>query len=342
MAYTVHIREFGKTIPVEHGQTILEAALAAGHNYPCGCRSGNCGTCKSMLVAGTVDLKPYAAFILPEEERASGKILACRALPRSDCEVAYEKPDEAVVHPQRRLACRVAMVEDMARDVRRVGLEVTGGGPFEFSAGQYASATFADLPARDFSMANRADEPLIEFHIRRIAGGEVSGYVFDRLQPGETVTLEGPFGVSYLRENHGGPIIAIAGSTGLAPLKAIAETALGLGMSQGIHLYFGVRDEQDLYMVEPLESLAAAHDNFTFIPVLSEPAGPTERRTGLVTDAVAQDFGDLEGCKAYIAGPPVMIEAAIEMLEGLDMSRDDCHADAFYTEAEKAALDAAS
>jgi NAD(P)H-flavin reductase len=56
----------------------------------------------------------------------------------------------------------------------------------------------------------------------------------------------------------------------------------------------------------------------------------------MVTDAVAEDRLDLDGAKAYIAGPPPMVEAAVELLAGLGMRRRDCHADAFHTEAEKA------
>ncbi len=54
--------------------------------------------------------------------------------------------------------------------------------------------------------------------------------------------------------------------------------------------------------------------------------------------AVAADFDDLDGCKAYLAGPPAMVEAAVAMLEMRDMRSEDIHADAFYTEADKAAL----
>jgi CDP-4-dehydro-6-deoxyglucose reductase/ferredoxin-NAD(P)+ reductase (naphthalene dioxygenase ferredoxin-specific) len=57
-----------------------------------------------------------------------------------------------------------------------------------------------------------------------------------------------------------------------------------------------------------------------------------------VHDAVAADFADFDGMKAYLAGPPVMVEAAAHMLEASGMRRSDIHADAFYTESEKVAL----
>jgi naphthalene 1,2-dioxygenase ferredoxin reductase component len=53
---------------------------------------------------------------------------------------------------------------------------------------------------------------------------------------------------------------------------------------------------------------------------------------------VLSDFTALDGVKAYLAGPPVMVETAVAALTDLGVRRQDCHADAFYTEAEKAAL----
>jgi len=101
-----------------------------------------------------------------------------------------------------------------------------------------------------------------------------------------------------------------------------------------------VRDERDLYLEEHFTALAVAHSNLRFTPVLSEPLLPTARRRGFVHDAVAVDLGDLDGAKAYIAGPPVMVEAATAMLMDRGMRRQDIHADAFYTEADKQALSA--
>ena len=341
MAYQVRIRQVDRPVVVEAGQTILEAALAQGVAYPHGCRSGNCGACKSRRYDGELELAPYSEYALNDTERGSGLILACRAVPWSDAEVGWLDTDELVVHPQRRLVCRVAGLEQATHDIRIVRLEIQSGGPFTFSAGQFAQVGFAGLPPRDYSMANRPDQPGLEFHIRQLGGGTASVYAATRLKPGDRVTVEGPFGTSYLRERHTGPILAIAGGSGLAPIKSIVETALASGMVQPIRLYFGVRDERDLYGEAALAGLAARHPNFRFTPVLSLPSGPTARRTGFVHDAVAADLGDTDGMKAYLAGPPPMVEAAAALLAARGVRREDIHADAFYTEAEKAALEAA-
>jgi CDP-4-dehydro-6-deoxyglucose reductase/ferredoxin-NAD(P)+ reductase (naphthalene dioxygenase ferredoxin-specific) len=340
MTYTIKIRQFDEPVVADIGQTILEAALKQGLDYPCGCRSGNCGACKSTLFSGEVEMSPYSEFALTEEEKAGGLILACRAVPWSDCEVAYLEPDEVAVHLQRKLVCSVIGLEDATHDIKIVRLRVDRGGPFGFSAGQYAQVTFPGQPPRDYSMANRPDEEVLEFHIRHVGGGRVSKFVAETLALGDTVEVEGPYGIAQLRENHTGPIVALAGGSGLAPVMSIIETALAKGMGQDMHLYFGVRDERDIYLEDHFRLLAANHPNLNFVPVLSEPSGSTSRRIGFLADVVRADFADLDGAKAYLAGPPVMVETCVAALEQLGVGRENCHADAFYTEAEKIALEA--
>ena len=236
----------------------------------------------------------------------------------------------------RRLDCRVAGIEDVARDVRVVLLDAAGR-RFPFRAGQYASLGFGDLPPRDYSMANPPHRAPLEFHVRRMGAEGVSDYVARALRPGQRVTVEGPYGDAWLRRDHAGPILAVAGGSGLAPIKSIVETAIRSGTTRAIHLYFGVRDEPDIYLEDHFQSLARAHPNVRFVPVLSDPAGPTGRRSGTVADAVAGDFEGFGGFKAYLAGPPAMVEAAEQVLSARGLDPGDIHADPFFLEAEKAA-----
>lgn len=338
MSFRVKVRQLAEPLTVVPGETILEAALAAGFDYPCGCQSGNCGACKSALLSGEVEMSPYSEFALTGEEKAAGLVLACRSVPWSDVEIAWLEADDIASHPLRRLACEVTGLEMMTHDIRRIRLKILSGGPFSFSAGQYAAVTFDGLPARDFSMASLPDEPTLEFHVRAVDGGAVSQHVRRGLKLGDKVRVEGPLGISFLREKHTGPILALAGGSGLAPIKAIVERALQLGSKQPIHLYLGVRDEPDLYLEEHFKALAARHPNLHFTPVLSEPKGSTARRTGFLADIVKQDFAEFDGGKAYLAGPPVMVESCVAALQAIGVRRVDCHADAFYTEADKAKL----
>ncbi|MBS0520477.1 MAG: 2Fe-2S iron-sulfur cluster binding domain-containing protein [Proteobacteria bacterium] len=335
MSFKVRIVPAGRTIDVPTGATILEAALDAGVAYPHGCQSGNCGACKSHLVKGEVTMEGYSEFALSDEEKDRGLILACRAVPWEDSEVAWLDEDDLIVHPRRLLACRVVGLDDATHDIKRVRLAIESGGPFDFSAGQFASVTFDGCAPRDYSMANTPGDPILEFHVRHTPGGTTSAYVADKLKVGDGVRVEGPFGTSYLREGHRGPIIAVAGGSGLAPIKSIVEQALAKGLPQHIYFYFGVRAERDLYLADHFAALARKHSNLHFTPVLSEEAGGLWR-SGLVHEAVAADFDDFDGCKAYLAGPPVMVEAATKLLEERGMRRIDIHADAFYTAAEMA------
>ena len=241
--------------------------------------------------------------------------------------------------PTTRMLGRITEITQATHDIRIVRLEPAQ--PFDFRAGQYAALGFGDLAPRDYSMASRPDEPTLEFHIRDMGVGP-SAYVARHLTVGETVTIDGPFGDGYLRTEHSGPILAIAGGSGLAPVKSIIETALSLGMRQPIRFYFGVREERDLYLEDHFLELAARHPNLSFTPVLSSAPAATDRRTGYVAECALADIPDLTGYKAYPAGPPVMVEAATRGLVARGLPLADIHADAFYTETDKARMAAAA
>lgn len=326
----VHLPQAGRTVEVEDGRTVLAAALDAGISYPHGCRSGRCGACKSRLVAGEVDLLPHTPFALSPPEKEAGLILACRAQPRTDATVAWlDQADEIADLPVGRFAGEIVSAEDATHDIKRILVRLERRVEFSFRAGQYARLTIPGAPSRDYSMASRPDQPLLEFHIRRVPGGAASERIAATARPGLGLDLEGPFGAAFLREKHAGPILGIAGGSGLAPVKAIVETALASGFGQPIHVYFGVRAERDLYMTGRFAELAEAHANLRFLPVLSE-AGSDDRR-GFVTDAVATDLDDLDGWKIYVAGPPAMIDAAAPILAARGARTTDIHADVFFT-----------
>ncbi|MCW2271559.1 oxidoreductase [Pseudomonas sp. MYb187] len=333
MSKRIEIRQAGRTLTVSAGMTVLEAALADEIFFPHGCRSGRCGSCKSRLISGEVDLLDHSRFALSDEEKAQGLILACRAIPRTDAVIAWLGGDEWVpAHPHRQLSCRVETVEHVTHDIMQVRLVVADGAdPMAFSAGQYARLTFPGAATRDYSMASRPGERALEFHIRRVPGGAASERIHTLLKVGDPVVVEGPFGASYLREQHSGPMLCIAGGSGLAPIKSIIETALAYGMKQPIHCYFGTRSERDLYLVEHFERLAQRYSNLVFMPVLSDATAATGWRTGLVTDAIAADLKDFDGWKVYVAGPPAMVDAAMQLTLLQAGRAEDVHADVFFT-----------
>lgn len=326
----VNIRQTRARLEIPDGQTILEAALAAGISYPHGCRSGRCGSCKSRLIEGKVQLLQHSRFALTEEEKSDGLILACCALPQTDAAVAWLDSDDEAVVPPRCLDAIVTGLDDLTHDIKLVRVTPADSSPLLFTAGQYARIGFIGTPVRSYSMANRERDGSLEFHIRRVAGGIASEHIHGVLKTGDKVELEFPLGSSYLRKSHSGPMLCIAGGSGLAPIKSIVETALANGMKQPIHVYHGVRNERDLYLIKHFQTLAEQYANLTFVVALSE-AETTQYRRGFVTKAVADDLVNLDGWKAYVAGPPAMIGSAIQLALARGLRGEDIHADVFFT-----------
>jgi CDP-4-dehydro-6-deoxyglucose reductase len=146
------------------------------------------------------------------------------------------------------------------------------------------------------------------------------------------VRFEGPLGSFYLREDSDKPMILVAGGTGFAPVKAVIEHAFHKGIDRQMVLYWGARTLADLYLPELPVKWQEEHDNFTFIPVLSDP-GPQDDwvgRTGFVHQAVLDDFPSLAGYQVYACGAPAMTDVAKKtFVEGRGLPEDEFYCDAF-------------
>jgi len=331
VSHSIELADSGERIEAEPGETVLEACLRSGVAFPYSCQAGNCGSCKCEYLSGDIFELEYSEHALGPEERARNVILGCRTQVWGDTAIRRIDPGEIVLHPSRVMRCRVAALTQLTHDIREVRLSIEAGGPYAFSAGQYAQVEFGPGLSRHYSMANTPAEAELVFQIRRMAGGKTSNFVADHLKAGEGVRVSGPLGVSYLRDRHSGPVLLVAGGSGLAPVESILRTLLARGHGAPIQLYFGVRGERDLYHLELLDRLAAQHPNFSRQVVLSEEQAGNRRR-GLVHQAVAADIGDFSGYKAYLAGPPPMVEAATAMLLERGLAPRDVHADAFYNQ----------
>jgi CDP-4-dehydro-6-deoxyglucose reductase/ferredoxin-NAD(P)+ reductase (naphthalene dioxygenase ferredoxin-specific) len=325
----VTLLNIGRTINVPAGETILSAALAEGIHYPHGCKSGRCGNCKSRIAGGKVELLDHSRFALPPAERDSGLILACRAVPQGPVSLAWLE-DEVASHPLREMDGEVVGAEPLTHDILCLRLKADGTA-LRFAPGQYATLRLPGVPPRDYSMANPPGARELEFHVRRVPDGRTSTAIHDRLRVGDRVHLTGPRGSAHLRTGHTGPILAVAGGSGLAPILSILEGAVAHGMRQPIRVYVGARDEHDLYGLERLAELVARHGDMKVTPVLSAPSAPTTRRMGFVHTAVRADLTDLDGWKCYTAGPPVMIDTLTELVVAMGLRPDDLHADVFFT-----------
>ncbi len=231
------------------------------------------------------------------------------------------------------LPCKVQKMERVTRDVMVLHLKLPAHERLQFLAGQYLDLLMKDGKRRSFSLANGPhDDELLQLHVRNYAGGVFTDHVFNRMREKDILRFEGPLGTFFLREDSDKPIIFLASGTGFAPIKAILEYAFHRGIERRMALYWGNRTRADLYLPDLPVKWQREHSNFTFVPVLSDPA-PEDRwsgRTGLVHQAVMEDFDSLAGYQVYAGGAPVMVEAAHRDFTRLkDLPEDEFYSDAF-------------
>jgi naphthalene 1,2-dioxygenase ferredoxin reductase component len=204
--------------------------------------------------------------------------------------------------------------------------------PLSFSPGQYVQLQFTPEMARPYSMAGLASDDTLEFHVRVVPEGRVSGYINTTLKPGDSVRVSGPLGSAYLRCKHSGPVLCVAGGTGLAPILSILRGALAHGLHNPVHLYFGVRSPRDVYGLDLLQNIASQHPAFKLQVVVTSGGDPRTQRCGLVTDAIEHDLGPLQGWCAYLCGSPPLVEAATMLARRKGLAPERIYADAFYTQ----------
>jgi ferredoxin-NAD(P)+ reductase (naphthalene dioxygenase ferredoxin-specific) len=324
----VMIQPLQRVLDVEPGANLLDVLRQAQVPMSYSCMAGRCGTCRCRVVAGEV-LDAGGSQRNPLDGEAAF-VLACQTFLTEPCTIEIAEPDEIVVHPARIIKATVVAVEALTHDIQRVVLKPAK--PLSFSPGQYAQLQFTPELARPYSMAGLAGDANLEFHVRVVPGGRVSGFVANGLKPGDSVRVSGPLGSAYLRTQHDGPMLCVAGGTGLAPILSILRGALLQGMRNPVHLYFGVRSPRDVYGLDALADIQRLHPAFKMQVVVTSGGNPREHRCGLVTDAIDQDLGRLDGWRAYLCGSPPMVEAATLLVrqKGIDAAR--VYADAFYTQ----------
>ena len=312
-------------------ETILDAALREGFVISYGCRNGACGTCKGKLLAGSVDYGTYQETALTDAEKRLGMALFCQARPRGDIVIECREIGAAKDVPIRTLPCRVQKMQRVAADIMLLHLKLPASERLQFLAGQYLDILLKDGTRRSFSMANAPhDDEFLQMHIRNIPGGAFTQHVFTEMKERDIMRIKGPLGSFFLREDSDKPIIFVASGTGFAPVKAIIEHALHIGMQRPMHLYWGVRVLADLYMLDLAQQWEARGIKFT--PVLSEPQVEDhwQGRQGFVHQAVLEDYSDLSGYQVYACGAPIVVESAhrdFTILRGLP--NEEFFSDAF-------------
>ena len=209
-------------------------------------------------------------------------------------------------------------------------LRIAPDAPLSYVPGQSVAVECEVRPRlwRYYSMANAPRrDGTIDFHVRVIDGGSVSSALASGVSVGSRLRLGPPVGALKLDPDSRRDVVLAAGSTGLAPLKAIIEQAAGLGDPPRMHLVFGARTAADLYDLADLEKMAGQWPWLTVTPAVSEE--PDYRgETGTVADIIGRRV-PLTDRDAYICGSSAMVAATVNRLHSLGMPQDHIYVEDF-------------
>ncbi|OAM83697.1 2Fe-2S iron-sulfur cluster-binding protein [Devosia elaeis] len=333
------------TIQIENGpafscgphDTIMRAAVRAGHGFPYECNAGSCGNCRFELLEGAVHHHRADSPAYGERDQRRNRWLGCQALPESDCRIKvrldahYES-----TYPPRKLAAELVDIAPITHDISEFTFRVVEAQ--QALPGQYALVKLPGMDApRAYSMCEVSDDGLTwAFQIKSVPNGKASA-VLARLHPGALVDIDGPYGMAYLREDADRDILCVAGGSGLSPMISVARAAARSSALAGraIHFLYGGRMMRDLCGEPMLQALPGYGERIHYHPVLSaQPLDGAETwtgRQGFVHEAAAELFGErLKDMEVYFAGPPPMAEAIKRMLHDNAVPQGQVHFDEFY------------
>ena len=328
MRITVEARNGASEFECEPGEKILHAGLRSGFELPYECGTGTCGTCKAKLVSGRVESAwpdaPGGRYL-----KGPAELLMCQCVAREDCalEVGALKSREPSAPRPGALGGRVRDRRRLTHDVAAFDVDLDR--PLDFDAGQFALLSVPGIAgARAYSMVNfeRAARRL-SFVVKKKPGGAVSEWLFGDGVDGTRLGLFAPLGHATFVPGIEKHVLCIAGGSGIAGMMSILERAGEEGHFTGWdgHVFFGVRSERDGFFLGELQALQARYPGRLAVTVaLSDedvPASLPATYPGLafargLVHAVAGEGmkGRFADVRAYVAGPPPMVDASLRLL----------------------------
>jgi len=312
----------GTAYSVEPNETVLGTLRRNGVLVPYSCGAGACHTCMLHCVEGELtarsqkDIKPAL--------KSLNYFLACQCTPESDLEVAL--PDDEDVY----VSARCVEKQQLSPTVWRFRFEAAV--PIFYHAGQFVNLKNEAGWLRSYSLASLpAEDEHLEIHVRRMPEGQMSHWLVDDFDVGMHIELEGPNGhCIYTDGEPEKPILMVGTGTGLAPLIGVSRDALHQGHSGPIHLYHGVRTQDELYLHDTLNELAQKYSNVHYHACISgDNVG--EMKAGRASDVAMSDYPDLKGWRLFLCGAPEMVRAMRKNAFLAGASMPDISADAFTT-----------
>ena len=317
-------RDFG----CEPGEKILHAALRAGVELPYECATGTCGTCKARLTSGRVESHWPEA---PGQKyfKTDADLLTCQSVAHDDCalETGPLKTSEPDASAPRAMRGVLERCRRLTHDV--VAFDVAIDEPVDFAAGQFALLSVPGIPgARAYSMVNfdrRAER--LSFVVKKKPGGAISEWLFGGDVNGARIGVVAPLGHATFHPDVGKHVLCIAGGSGIAGMMAILARACGAEHFAGFdgHVFFGVRTARDGFFLDELEAFRARYPARVAITVaLSDEDVPDALMAAYPGFGFARGFvhavagdamkGRYANMRAYVAGPPPMVDASLRLL----------------------------
>ncbi|MGH3216558.1 MAG: FAD-binding oxidoreductase [Trebonia sp.] len=207
------------------------------------------------------------------------------------------------------------------------------GPQLRYQPGQYVLVgdPGTELVVRSYSIANAPRRSgLISLLVTRVPGGQLSAWVHDVLRPGDRVLLSGPYGSLTAPPGESGPVLFLAGGSGLAPVRALAEAALRHRTRAPVVLFFSARTQQDLIDDERFRSWQRRNPGFRYLRTLTRADGsPAARRIPAILGGW---FPDLSGWRVYIAGAPGFVTACAAAARARGARPGRVYTEEFFTE----------
>jgi toluene monooxygenase electron transfer component len=337
MTHTIQLSGSDVAFACAADDTLLRAAQRAGLGFPYECNVGSCGNCKFERVDGPLDTAWPLAPGWTDKDRQRGRHLGCQSRPTGDCTIKLRLNDHyAPRHRPQRQAAVLRARRALTHDLAEFRFELAA--PQAFEPGQYALLTLPGVEGpRAYSMSNTSADGngrVWDVQVRRVPGGRGSAALFDAVAVGDTVQVDGPYGMAWLRRDAPRDIVCLAGGSGLAPMVSIARGAFTEAALAGRRLDFvyGGRTPADLCGEDLLRSLPGWAERGRYHPVVSMPDGSGwAGATGFVHEHADALFGDtLCEREVYFAGPPAMAAAVQRLLLDRGVPPSQQHFDQFY------------
>lgn len=316
----------------EKGENLLRAALREGLGFPYECNSGSCGSCQFELLEGNVeDLWSQAPGLSPKA-RTAGRRLACQSTVAGDCRIKVRLKSEFVsVKTGLRRTARFMGREALTADMSEYSFRCEGAA--DFVPGQYALLQLPSVKGeRAYSMSNLPNgQGIWKFIVKRVANGAGTTALAERLQEGDCIDLDGPYGMAYLRPEIPRDLVCIGGGSGLSPLKSILSAAVREPALQNrrIHLFYGGRTPTDICIDRVLDEDKILRDRVETVVAISDLNNFSEWRgeRGFIHEVLRSWLAagrEAKEYEYYFCGPPPMTDA-VQRLLVLDHRVDMAH-----------------